>query len=240
MRRKGHKSGKNKRRPSILTLGMMSDSELVIYVRKGNPEGYQVLVDRYERLVRAITAKYLGNDTMAIEDACQDTFLKALAKIGDLRETKRFKSWLCAIAHNQALDTIRKRKQVVSWDIEGGGLTVTGVNGKGYRSGKSGRAGNDDNTPMWQIPDTKANPAETHARIEVAGVVQDVLQCMPDLYREPISLRFEEDLDYQEISEILGKPLGTIKSLIHRGKAILRDELAKKAGSMEGAVMLAT
>ncbi len=239
MRSKGHKSGKN-RKSSILVLGMLTDSELVLFVRKGNPEGYQVLVDRYERLVRAITAKYLGNDTMAVEDACQDTFLKALAKISDLRNPARFKSWLCAIAHNQALDTIRKRKQVVTWDIEGGGLTVTGVGGKGFRSRSSGRAGSDDNTPMWQIPDTKANPAEKHARMEVAGVVQDVLRGMPDLYREPISLRYEEDLDYQEISDILGKPLGTIKSLIHRGKAIIKDELAKRAGGMEGAVVLAT
>jgi RNA polymerase sigma-70 factor (ECF subfamily) len=239
MRRKGLKRGKTTKL-SYSTLNMFSDSELVLYIRKGNPEGYQVLVDRYDKLVRAIVARYLKRDSMAVEDACQETFLKALARIGDLRQPSRFKSWLCAIAHNQALDTIRKRKQVVSWDIAGGGLTVTGVHGKGSRSTSSGRAGFDDNTPMWQIPDTQANPAEAHSRSEVAGVVRSILQEMPELYREPISLRYEADLDYQEIADMLGKPLGTIKSLIHRGKIIIRDELTSRAGGAEGALILAS
>ncbi len=218
MNRSEHQS-RIARRKLYAALALLTDEELVVVVRKGNPEGYQVLVERYEALVRSVVAKCVRNDPMTLEDACQETFLRALARIADLREPARFKSWLCAIAHNQALDTLRRQRQISSCDISG--------------------SGGDENQPVWQIPDTKANPAEAHSRREVAGVVREVLSAMPDLYRDPITLRYEQDLDYQEIAELLGKPLGTIKSLIHRGKAIMKEELARRAGGYEGAMVLA-
>lgn len=228
MTRKGLTTREN-RTGTLYALSMLEDGELVGLVRKDNPLAYQVLVDRYERLVRSITAKYLGNDTMAIEDACQETFLKALVKIGKLRNPVRFKSWLCAIGHNQALDTLRRRKKVVLMD-NSGGISVSAI---------SGSSGGQNCMPAWLIPDPKANPSESHDKAEVAGVVQDVLCEIPELYRAPLSLRFEDDLDYQEIAELLDKPLGTIKSLIHRGKAIMKNELTKRAGGNDGAMVLA-
>jgi len=222
MRRSGHEdNGTINFEDRVLTL--LEDSELVELVRAGRPEAYQVLIDKYENLVRSVAAKCLRNDQMTIEDACQETFLKALVRINDLRNPARFKSWICAIAHNQALDTLRRRKRLVSWNSSGG---TTGING-------------DENQPMWQIPDTKANPAERHMRKEVNGVVKDIVLEMPDLYRDPIHLRYEQDLDYQEIADILGKPLGTVKSLIHRGKALIRMELTRRAGGPDGAMALA-
>jgi RNA polymerase sigma-70 factor (ECF subfamily) len=155
---------------------------------------------------------------MASEDACQETFLKALICIRDLKDPGRFKSWLCAIARNQALDAIRKKRVVVSWDSTGG----------------------DDDAPSWEIIDQKANPAVEHDRCEVIGVMQEVMGTIPQLYRTPLALRYEEDMDYGEIAILLDKPLGTVKSLIHRGKAILRDEIARRAGGNDGALVLAS
>jgi RNA polymerase sigma-70 factor (ECF subfamily) len=198
-------------------LANLSDEELVDLVRRDRPEAYQVLVDRYEALVKSVVAKFLARDRMGMEDACQETFLKALARIGDLRKPSRFKSWLCAIAHNQALDTIRRRKLVVNWDSTGG----------------------EENQPSWEIIDLKSDPSEAHDRNEVAVLMRDILSEMPDLYRDPIKLRYDEDLDYSQIAVILGKPLGTIKSLIHRGKAKIREELDRRAGGPDGALALA-
>jgi len=222
MRRRGQQEYKAKR-SKYRALALMGDSELVDLVKGGMPEAYQTLVDRYDTLVRSVAAKCLKNDPMALEDACQETFLRALVRIDDLREQSRFKSWLCAIAHNQALDTLRRRKRLVSWNSTSG----TGI------------SDGDDNQPMWQIPDTKVNPEERHMRDEANDLVRDILSEIPDLYREPINLRYEEDLDYQEIAEVLGKPLGTIKSLIHRGKELMRVELARRAGGHEEAMLLA-
>lgn len=195
----------------------LDDARLVrLVIEQDMPEAYQELVNRYDVLVRSIVNKFLGRDQMAAEDACQETFLKALVRIRDLRSPARFKSWMCAIARNQALDTIRKRKVLISWDSTG-----------------------DGSIPVWEIPDPSANPSQEHDRWEVIGVMQDVMRSIPELYRDPISLRFEEDLDYSEIAAELDKPLGTIKSLIHRGKVIIRDEVERRAGGYDGAIVLA-
>ena len=196
----------------------LDDARLVsLVIEQDMPEAYQELVNRYDALVRSIVNKFLGRDPMAAEDACQETFLKALVRIRDLRSPARFKSWMCVIARNQALDTIRKRKILVSWDSTGG----------------------DGSMPVWEIPDLSANPSQEHDRGEVIGVMQDVMRSIPELYRDPISLRFEQDLDYSEIAAELDKPLGTIKSLIHRGKEIIRDEVELRAGGYDGAIVLA-
>jgi RNA polymerase sigma-70 factor (ECF subfamily) len=226
MNRKGLKKGMS-RKSTILALSTLTDGELVGIVRKGNPLAYQVLVDRYEKLVRSIVSKYLSRDTMAIEDACQETFLKALVRIADLRTPARFKSWVCAIAHNQALDSLRRRRNVVLMD-NSGGLSMAAVS-----------EGAPESQMAWIVPDPSSDPGERHDRSEVAGVVQDVLCGIPELYRGPLTLRYEEDLDYQEIADLLGKPLGTIKSLIHRGKVLLKEELTRRAGGPDGAMVLA-
>ncbi len=196
----------------------LSDAQLVRMVEGGMPEAFQVLVDRYDALVRSVAAKFLDSDHMALEDACQETFLKALSRIGDLRKPERFKSWLCAIARNQALDTARRRRRVVYYDS----------------------TGDDGNTIGWDIPDKRSDPSELHDRSEVAGVVQDILGEIPDMYRYPITLRYEDELEYKDIAKLIGKPLGTVKSLIHRGKALIRKELTRRAWGSDGAQVLAS
>jgi RNA polymerase sigma-70 factor (ECF subfamily) len=206
-----------RRRRRFLVLASMADSELVYQTRLDRPEAFQVLADRYEKLVRSIACKFVGDDPMMVEDICQETFLRALMKLGDLRDKTRFRSWICTIARNQALDASRKRALVLSTEVEG----------------------EDGENIRWEIADSKSNPAELHAQAEVQELVNDVLADIPDMYRQPMKLRFEEGLDYCEIAEVLDKPLGTVKSLIHRGKSLVRREVTRRAWSLEGAQILA-
>jgi RNA polymerase sigma-70 factor, ECF subfamily len=154
----------------FLQFAGMSDTELVELTEKGSPEAFQVLADRYEALVRCIAAKYLDRDSMGIEDVCQETFLKALVRLADLRDRSRFRSWICTIARNQALDAARKRAPMVSSEIE-----------------------TDDGSSLhWEIADERANPAELQSQAEVSALMKDVLRDIPTMYLEPISLRFED------------------------------------------------
>jgi RNA polymerase sigma-70 factor, ECF subfamily len=195
----------------------MTDTELVARTRKGSPEAFQVLADRYEVLVRSIASKILARDSMAVEDVCQETFLRALVRLNDLRNDARFKSWICVIARNQALDKARKRGLMMSLVIED----------------------DEGDTVNWEIADIKANPAEIHSKAEVEALMKDILKDIPEMYLQPITLRFEDGLDYSEIAETLEKPLGTIKSLIHRGKHLIKEELTRRAWGIEGAHVLA-
>ncbi len=201
-----------------LSLSLLSDADLIALTLDGTNGAFQVLVDRYHALIRSVVAKYLGGDPMALEDACQEAILRAFDRLADLRNPSRFKSWVCAIARNQALDTIRRRSILISREIRG----------------------EDGAVPAWEIPDKKAGPSKLHDRSEVAGIIQDILQEIPDMYRNPITLRYEEDLEYREIAELLGKPLGTVKSLIHRGKLLIKRELTRRAWGSDGAHVLAS
>ncbi|MFH1676230.1 MAG: RNA polymerase sigma factor, partial [bacterium] len=193
-----------KKRIDFGNLKEFPDEVLVEHVSKGNPEAYRILIDRYEVLVRSIIMRVIKNDKMAVEDACQETFLRALARITDLRERSCFRSWLCTIARNQALDSIKKSRQVYSLEIEHG-----------------------DEILERLIPDDEPNPEDCHCRSEIVRIMRDILKEMPHMYREPIKLRFEDDLDYSDIADILGKPLGTVKSLIHRGKMLIKKEVTR-------------
>ena len=199
-------------------LEQLADSELIALVEMDIPEAFQVLVDRYHKLVRSVAARVLSDDPMATEDAVQESFLKALTRIKDLRDRNRFKSWICAIARNQSLDVARRRKRIVSWETTSEDGTVVSID----------------------IPDPDANPSDIHDRTEVACLIQDILSEIPDMYRTPITLRFEDDLEYGEIAKLLGKPLGTIKSLIHRGKALIKREITRRAWGSDGAQVIAS
>jgi RNA polymerase sigma-70 factor, ECF subfamily len=201
----------------FLQLAGMTDSELVEETIKDSPEAFQVLADRYTALVKSIAAKYLDRDSMGIEDVVQETFLKALVRIGDLRDKSRFRSWLCTIARNLALDTACQREPVLSWEIE-----------------------TDDGGPIrWEVPDERANPDELVSQAEVSALMKDVLKDIPTMYLEPISLRFEKGMEYDEIATVLRKPLGTVKSLIHRGKVLVKKELSRRTWGLEGAHAMA-
>lgn len=218
MSRKTRRNEKDSRRVRISELPGLPDAKLVQLAGRGIPEAFQVLVDRYEALVRSVASKIVGDDIMALEDACQETFLRALSKLGDLRDPSRFKSWLCAIARNQALDIARLRKISVS----------------------SESIGEDGEAVSWEIADSGVNPSELHDLTEVISVMQDILEEIPDMYRYPITLRYEEDLEYRDIAKLMGKPLGTVKSLIHRGKSLILKELTRRAWGTEGAHVLAS
>lgn len=203
------------------TLKIHSDSsliELVVENMDDGPEAYDILVRRYHPLIRSIVAKILSDDTMAIEDVCQETYLKALSRIGHLRNRDHFKSWLCAIARNHAIDTAKKRSMHISLD---------GVN-------------DDGESFSIDFPDFAANPLESQESSEIRELMSDVISEIPELYREPILLRYSEDFDYVEIAKILGKPLGTVKSLIFRAKQLIREELTRRSWGEEGLHVLAS
>lgn len=205
----------------IVSYAMLKDVDLIDLIVSSPeiaPQCFQVLVDRYSVLVRAVVSKFLKSDSMGIEDASQETFLKAFSKIRNLKNRARFKSWICTIARNQALDNARRRHLVLNFETlndEGDEIRV-------------------------EIADKRANPDRSHEMCEISEIMSDVLTAIPDLYREPIELRYTENLDYDEIASILGKPLGTVKSLIHRAKHLIRQELVERSWGEEGLHVLAS
>ena len=162
----------------------------------------QGLVEQYQyRLVRYLIY-FLGRRDL-VDDLVQETWLRVLERGGQYDGRSRFEPWLFTIARNLAVDQMRRR-QVFSLD-----------------SNDDAESGDGPASPIATGP----SPFEQAARTEDAQRVAVAMQTLAPIYREALVLRFQEDLSMQEIATVVGAPVTTVSSRIHRGLAALRMQL---------------
>lgn len=182
--------------------GKRTDEEIVEFV-KVNKECYVLLVERYEAKLTRYIKRISGLTKESIEDILQSVFLKTFVNLNSFDDRNKFSTWVYRIAHNEAVNYWRKnakRKTSVSFD-ENEFLKNT-------------------------IADSRNFEKEVIQKLDGLKV-SEALGKLPDNQRQAIELKFNGQLSYQEIAVKLGKPIGTIGTLINRGKKILRDELQK-------------
>jgi RNA polymerase sigma-70 factor (ECF subfamily) len=189
----------------------MADEErrLIGAAQRGEVESFNALVRLYEGRVYNLCYRMLG-DADSAADAAQDAFLSAFRNLRSFRGGS-FRSWLLRIATNTCYDVLRarKRRPTTSLDIN--------------------PEGEDDSSPL-QIADTAESPDEFALRRELAVAIQRGLADLPEEQRLILILSDIQGLAYEEIAEVTGANLGTVKSRLSRGRARLRDIL--KAGEL--------
>lgn len=187
-------------------VALRADSELVVRALAGTEDGFEELVRRYQRPMVAYIYRMTGNYEAAL-DLTQDVFIKVYNALASYCDEYKFSTWIYRIAHNVAVDYLRRsssREQT---------LTTNEKDGDGFAQRLISRA------PSPQIESERAE-----RRTEIEAVV-----CrLPEAYRELIVLRHAHDLNYDEIAEITGLPLGTIKNRIFRAREIMRLEFLKR------------
>ena len=162
----------------------------------------QALVEQYQyRLVRYLIY-FLGRRDL-VDDLVQETWLRVLERGGQYDGRSRFEPWLFTIARNLAVDQMRRRK-IFSLD-----------------SNDDPDTGDVPISPIASGP----SPFEEAARTEDAQRIAAALGSLAPIYREALVLRFQEDLSMQEIATVVGAPVTTVSSRIHRGLATLRAQL---------------
>ena len=138
------------------------------------------------------------------EELAQDTFVKAFRALHTYDTQRKFSAWLLTIAHHVAIDELRK----CSLDTEP--LEQATEDGERTR----------------EFADTRAaTPAVLAERAQLATVLQTAIGRLRPEYREVVTLRYERELDYDEIAEITGLPMGTVKSSLHRARKELAEHL---------------
>jgi len=172
----------------------LTDEELVEHVRSKDQEVYAKLVKRYEaRLLRY--ARSFVHDDHAAQDVVQNAFIKAFINLKGFNTKKRFSSWIYRIVHNESLNEIKKYKKEFSLDnMQESSLPI-----------------NDND--MEEAFDIQLSQEKIAACIDK----------LPLTYRSPIILHFLEDKSYEEISDILRMPMGTVGTCINRGKKLLNQ-----------------
>ena len=173
-----------------------SDESLLVKFIAGDQEAFAAIVGRYQRELYAFIIRYVG-DQAAAEDLFQETFVQLHRSAETFDQQRRLKPWLFTIAANKARDYLRAaaRRPVQRLDAQPNS--------------------EDSGSLMDLVPAGSPDAATAAIMSEDAQRVRDVLSAMSPIHREAIIMSFYQRLSYNEMAEILGVPLGTVKSRLH-------------------------
>ena len=174
-------------------------AEWIRRAKKGDINSYQKLYNLFARKVLNFIHRMV-NSTEEAEDLTQETFIAVYQKLGSLKDNDRFEPWLFRIARNFVYQSYRSRQPaVVSTDII-----------------------DEDGQPMTQLADVRKNPDEEFQSRELDEVVAKVIADLPEKYREVFVLSAVRRFSYQQIAEIIGRSLPSVKTDIHRARLEVR------------------
>ena len=181
------------------TLTLCNDEELLARFRRGVTEAFGVLLRRYQRELYGYLRRYLGNDTLA-EDVFQNTFLQVYLKSAQFEAGRPVRPWLYTVATNQAIDALRRqgRHQAVSLE------QAREMTGDGEAASLS-----------QSLESNQPEPPELAAEAETRAQVRGCVDRLPENLRPVLILAYYQGLKYREIADILGIPVGTVKSRLH-------------------------
>lgn len=174
---------------------------------------FKSLVRRYQNRIYNAAFRILGSKDEA-EEVTQDTFLRVHQGLDRFREQASFSSWIFRITHNLCVDLVRAKQRKT-------GLKVVSFDPQSTQSEEEGF----DSNSVSQIADPMLSPAQLVDAAEQQEVIQKFLMELPESQRTAIVLHDIEGFQYQEIAEILGTSVGTVRSRIYYGRMKLRDLL---------------
>ncbi len=181
----------------------LSDEELIFSFQQGNVEAYNEIVNRYKDRLTNFVYRYVGNYDDS-DDIVQDTFVKVYVSKHLYKEIAKFSTWIYTIAINLAKTRAIKKQKYKVFSLS-----------EAY----------DDEDKDFDIPDESFTP-DTNANAVIQNkYIQKALDSIKEEYRKLVILRDVEDFSYEEICEMTGLPMGTVKSRINRGREKLQELL---------------
>lgn len=177
------------------------DRDLVASAVAGHEGGFEELVRRYQRPILAYVYRMVGDYEAAL-DLTQEIFIKVYSSLARYRSEFKFSTWIYKIAHNCAVDHLRRN---------------------------SGReqsliSGSESDSYELPIESHRLSPEQESEREERRIEIEGVVRALPAAYRELIILRHSQDLTYEEIVEVTGLPLGTVKNRLFRAREMMREQ----------------
>jgi RNA polymerase sigma-70 factor (ECF subfamily) len=182
----------------------LTDDELVARSMGGDAESFNQLILRWERPIYALAYRVIGREEDA-RDVCQETFLRAFRALPGFKGQAKFSSWLYRIALNLCRDWIRRQRRAPVMQMPEGvdpGELVA------------------DRGPVESIE-------ELVSRRQLSGVVEEAMALLPEEQRTAIILKEYHGMTFQEIADMQGCPLSTVKTRLYQGLTVLRRYLEK-------------
>ena len=182
-----------------------TDEELVARSQGGDLDSFNQLIIRWERPIYALAYRVIGREEDA-RDVCQDTFLRAYRALPGFKGQAKFSSWLYRIALNLCRDWIRRQRRApvsqLPEDVDASELAA-------------------DTGPTESIEDLVA-------RRELSAIVEQAMTGLSEEQRTAIILKEYHGMTFQEIADLQGCPLSTVKTRLYQGLAQLRRQLEQR------------
>lgn len=172
-------------------LKVLTDEEVVEYVRTKDKESYAEIVLRYQNKLMRYSNSLVHDEQKSV-DIVQDAFIKAFINLNSFNSKKKFSTWMYRIVHNEAINKILRYKKEVSLP---------------------------DDFDIASDEDMELNFSKEEIKIRMSSCITKI----PLIYREPLVLFFFEEKSYEEISDILRLPIGTVGTRISRAKNLLKN-----------------
>jgi RNA polymerase sigma-70 factor (ECF subfamily) len=192
--------------PIVLnSLATFADGDLVARAIKGREDGFEELVRRYQRPIAAYVYRMVGDYDAAL-DLTQEVFIKVYNSLRRYRSEFKFSTWIYKIAHNSAVDHLRRssnRDQALTSEFDG---------------------------EQYDLPleSRRLSPEQESERAERRAEIEQVVRALPSAYRELVLLRHSHDMSYDEIAEVTGLPLGTVKNRLFRARETMRQQFVQR------------
>jgi RNA polymerase sigma-70 factor, ECF subfamily len=189
----------------VISLTGLADSDLVASAIAGREDSFEELVRRYQRPISAYVYRMVGDYDAAL-DLTQEVFIKVYGSLARYRPEYKFSTWIYKIAHNASIDHLRRfssREQGLTSEFEGEQREL-------------------------RIESRRPTPEQESERAERRAEIEAVVEQLPATYKELIILRHSHDLSYDEIAEVTGLPLGTVKNRLFRAREAMRHEFLQR------------
>ena len=195
--------------PQIAPTGA-SDAELVARARARDEAAIRAIMQANNRRLYRIARGILRNDGEA-EDVVQETYVRAFTHLQDFRGDSSLATWLARIAMNEALGRLRRARPSVDFSTLPPGVLEAQI-------------------IQFPLSSASEDPERSMAQREIQGIVEHAIDELPDGFRLVFITRVIEGMNVEETAEILGLKPETVKTRLHRARAMLRENVEKKIG----------
>lgn len=181
-----------------------TDEYLIKEYLSGDENSFKLLIDRYTSPIYNFTTRFVGSSNSS--DLVQDIFIKVWKNIKNFDISKSgFKTWIFTITRNTIIDFLRKKKSVVFTDLD-----------------------TDENLFEDTLVSDGTLQDDEVIKLQDVNLLNSMLEKLPDKYKEVLILHYQEDMTFIEISNVLNRPMNSVKSDHYRAIKLLRELIAPK------------
>ena len=198
----------------------LDEVDLIARARRHDKAAIRTIVRQNNRRLFRVARSILKDDWEA-EDAVQEAYIRAFTHLGAFEEKAQLSTWLTRIVVNESLGRLRRRKPAANFaDFENLATFDEGGSGEGI------------SILPFPLTAPQPDPERAMAQNEIQSVLEKAIDALPDPFRIVLVARVLEEMSVEETAELYGLKPETVKTRLHRARAMLREDLEQKFGPM--------